>query len=148
MVSIPLRFSQVHDRQRPWRLTEAAPPAAERTPFAAVYGPNVVRQDFSCPADNLRRLSLWMAGPVGQAVTITLHDRASGERYAARLEIVHESGQYYDFVLPGLSSSKGKDLSLLVSAPDATDERAIVLRISPGDRVGGLAHLNMYPVSG
>jgi hypothetical protein len=148
MVAVPLRFVEVHDRQQPWRLREAAPPPAGRTPFTAVYGANVVRQDFRSPANNLSRLGLWMAGPARELVTLTLHDRSSGERWQAQCQIADEPGAtYYDVPL-ALADAKGRDLELTLSAPDATYQAPVVLRIAPGDRLGGLAFHNLYPIAG
>jgi hypothetical protein len=148
MIAVPLRMAEVHDVQRPWRLEEAAPPVPARPAFAAVYGPNAVRQDFRAPADHLNQLAVWMAGPLGQMVTLTLEERASGAQYVAQPEILDPSGQAYKLTFPPFAQSKGKLYMLVISAPDATAERAVSLRIAPGDRVGGMVYLNLYPVDG
>jgi hypothetical protein len=147
-LSIPLRFEEVHAEQRPWLLDEAAPPAAQPAAFAAVYGPNYVRQDFRCPADNLKRVAVWMAGPVGEVVALGLHSQESDVHYRAQIEIDRASGGYYSLVFPSVPASKGRVFSLVVAAPDASFERAISLRIAPRDRLGGFAYLNLYPVTG
>jgi hypothetical protein len=150
-VAVPERFGRVWLEHQAWRMTDAAPAPQEPLPFAVLYGPNVVEQDFRSTAANLARIRVWLDGVPGQRVYVALYkgDGTQSLLYGGTVTLREgQRGGYYDLSFPPIAGSKGGQYTIRVQAPQAALDQPVALRIAPGDAVGGRPSLNGYPVSG
>lgn len=150
-VSVPARYGLVWLEHQPWRMADAAPPPADPLPFTPLYSPNVVEQRFRAAADRLSRIRFWLDGPPGQRVYIGLSEAEDPENplHVGMVTLDgRRRGQYYDLSFQPIPQSAGRDYLAWVQAPEAAIDRAVALRIAPGDTAGGRPSLNGYPAPG
>jgi hypothetical protein len=92
-------------------------------------------------------VELWLAGPAGEAVELSL-SAVGGPAYAAQATLREDEGGYYRFDFPAINDSAGGVFQLTLAAPQATAEHPVVTRVVGGDRLGGTLRLNEFNRAG
>ena len=164
-VQQPLHYNESYVWPRPWTLTQAAPGVPEPTPFAALWGGNAVSQSFTACEDRLAMVRVWLAATRGTpSVRVSLlADQADGRHPPGALrpsssgsaDVLYTAdvslegyGRYYAFAFPPLADSKGRRFWVHLSAPQATSDAPVAVRVGYVDAVGGLLYLNEYSTVG
>ncbi|HEX6384561.1 MAG TPA: hypothetical protein VF177_07825 [Anaerolineae bacterium] len=142
-VPVPMSYDAHYLFPRPWTQAQAAPDVPEAAPVA-LYGPNRISQPFTAAADRLAMVALWLAGPAGTVVDVTLSGE-DGLVYGGRITLAEgEAGAYYRLTFPPVAQSRGRSFRLTLAAPQATGVRPVVTRTVGGDRLDGSIWLNEY----
>lgn len=144
----PMHYVDQYRYPRAWTRSQLAPGMPEPTPFAAVYGPNTVGQQFRSCCDNLSMLRVWLGGAAGQQVVFSLRSGPDQAHtlYSATIRLTKDG--YHAFTFPSLAGSAEQVYYFFVEAPEAGTGEAVALRVIPGDRVGGVPLLNEYTATG
>jgi len=143
-VQVPMFYDDHYLYQRPWTQAQEAPGVPAPAPVAALYGPNRLSQSFVSAAASLTLLEIWLAGPAGTPVELTL---ATDDGMVVGGEVVLKAGegQFYRLAVPeGEGGERGRVFTLTLSAPSATGEQPVITRAVGGDRLGSSLRVNEY----
>jgi hypothetical protein len=144
-LQVPMFYDDHYVYPRPWTQEEEAPGVPEPAPVSTLYGPNRASQSFISGMDRLAMLRLWLGGPDGTPVQVSL----AGDGLVYRGEIQLEGpGRYYDLAFPPIAGSKGQSFILTLYAPQAAESQPVTTRAVGGDRLDGTFYLNEYPRPG
>ena len=143
-VQVPMFYDAHYLFPRPWTQAQAAPGVPDPAPVAAFHGPNRVSQSFVAGAGRLAMITVWLAGPAGTAVDVTLTGEA-GPLYGGAVALTKgEAGGYYHLTFPSIADARGRTFRLTLAATPATGDQPVVTRTVGGDRLGGSVRLNEY----
>lgn len=142
-VQVPMFYDAHYLFPRPWTQEQAAPGVPDPAPVAALFGPNRLTQSFTAGADRLSMLALWLAGPAGSQVDLTL-TLPDGAVYGGTVTLEEPAGEMIHFAFPPIGDSKGQTFVLTAAAPEAAAARPVMARSVGGDRLGSSIRLNEY----
>lgn len=142
-VQAPMFYDAHYLYPRPWTQEQAAPGVPDPSPVA-FYGANQLSQQFVAASDRLAQVSVWLAGPPGTPVDVTLADDR-GVAFTGQIRLgADESGANYHLALPPQRDSDGRAYRLTLTAPSATAAAPVIGRTVGGDRLGASVRLNEY----
>lgn len=162
-VQVPMFYDDHYLYPRPWTQEQEAPGVPAPAPVA-LYGPNRISQSFVSAAANLHLIELWLSGPAGRVVEVTLTggsvmrpataDEAGGTVgrpataemiYGGTITLEEGAGQFYRVALPEREGGdRGRSFTLTLTAPNAAAEQPVIVRTVGGDRLGSSLRLNEY----
>jgi hypothetical protein len=141
-VQVPMFYDDHYIYPRPWTQEQEAPGVPDPA-VIAFYGPNRLSQPFTAAADQLALLEIWLAGPAGSAVELSLVGD-DGLAYGGTITLEEGAGKYYRLSFPAVAQASGRSFRLTLAAPGATAEQPILTRAVGGDRLGGSLLTNEY----
>lgn len=142
-VQVPMFYDAHYLYPRPWTQAQAAPGVPDPFPVS-FYGANAISQSFISSVDRLTAVETWLRTPSYGRVLVTLADE-TGPLYSGQVDFGERpSGQYHRFTFPPISSAKGREFTLTLTAPEATADAPAVTRVVGGDRLGGALRLNEF----
>lgn len=142
-IQVPMFYDAHYLFPRPWTQAQTAPGIPPASPIA-LYDPNEITQTFEAATDKLAMISLWLAGPSGSQVHMTLSDE-QGQIWQRAVTLIGDpEGRQYDVGFPAIPDSKGRRFSLTISAPGVTRSRPVIASSVGGDRLGGALRLNEF----
>ncbi|MCI0394846.1 MAG: hypothetical protein L0322_07885 [Chloroflexi bacterium] len=145
-LQVPMFYDAHYLFPRPWTQAQEAPGLPDPAVVSALYGPNRVSQRFTSGMDRLAMVRLWLAGPAGTPVQVSL--AGTGLVYGGEVRLAEGLGQYYELIFPPIARARGQSFTLTLYAPQATETRPVSTRSVGGDRLGGSLYLNEYPRPG
>lgn len=143
-VQVPMFYDDHYLYQRPWTQAQEAPGVPDPAPVAALYGSNRLSQSFVSAAASLTLLEIWLAGPAGTPVELTLATD-DGTVVGGEVMLAEEEGQFYRLAVPEREGGeRGRAFTLTLAAPSATAEQPVITRAVGGDRLGSSLRVNEY----
>lgn len=144
----PMVYPEQYTYPRAWTRAQLAPGIPDPTPFAAVYGPNIVAQSFRSCCPHLAMVRVWLGGAAGQRVAVSLRAGPDRSDTLYHQEITLDRDGYYPFAFPSQPDSAGKVYYLVIEAPGADADHPVAMRVIPTEQVGGSPSLNGYGAAG
>lgn len=143
-VQVPMFYDDHYLYQRPWTQEQEAPGVPDPAPVAALYGPNRLTQSFVSAAASLILLELWLEGPAGTPVELSL--ATEGVVVGGEVVLEASGGRVYRLAVPemGGGDDRGRVYTLTLSAPSATAAQPVITRAVGGDRLGSSLRVNEY----
>lgn len=143
-VQVPMFYDDHYLYQRPWTQAQEAPGVPDPAPVAALYGPNRLTQSFVSAAASLTLLQIWLDGPAGTPVQLTL--ATDGAVVGGEVVLGGGGGRFYRLAVPemGEGGDRGRVFTLTLSAPSATAEQPVITHAVGGDRLGSSLRVNEY----
>ena len=143
-VQVPMFYDDHYLYQRPWTQAQEAPGVPDPAPVAALYGPNRLTQSFVSAAASLTLLQIWLDGPAGTPVQLTL--ATDGLVVGGEVVLSEGGGRFYRLAVPEMDEGddRGRVYTLTLSAPSATAAQPVITRAVGGDRLGSSLRLNEY----
>ncbi len=142
-VQVPMFYDAHYLFPRPWTQEQAAPGIPAPASASVLYGPNQVSQAFIPGAARLAMIELWLAGPGGEPVVISL-TAPDGTTYSTELMLDAPEGRYYSLSFPAQLDSAGERYVVTLSAPEATMSRPVTVHTVGGDSLGAAVEINEY----
>jgi hypothetical protein len=142
-VQVPMFYDAHYLFPRPWTQEQTAPGVPAPAPVAALYGPNRLTQSFTAGADRLSMLALWLAGPAGSQIELTL-TLPDGQVVGGRVTLEEPEGEKIYLAFPPVQQAEGKTFALTLAAPAAEWGRPVIVRTVGGDRLASSIRLNEY----
>ncbi len=142
-VQVPMFYDAHYLYPRPWTQAQAAPGVPDPFPVA-FYGANAISQSFISSVDRLTAVETWLRAPAYGRVLVALADE-TGLLYSGQVDFgERSSGQYHRFTFLPISNAKGREFTLILTAPEATAGAPAIARVVGGDRLGGPLRLNEF----
>ncbi|MCB8990974.1 MAG: hypothetical protein H6664_13300 [Ardenticatenaceae bacterium] len=140
-VQVPMFYDAHYLFPRPWTQAQSVPGVPDPAPVA-LYGDNAISQSFRVETENAGMVSLWLDGPEGTAVALSL-TAPDGTIYAAEIRL-DDTPHQYNFQFPRTSAAVGEEMTLRLMAAEAVPSAPVVVHTVGGDRLGAAVRLNEF----